>query len=139
MKKNSGRREFIGKVGGAALAAGALPLIGSTGTASAQEIEPQSEITVSSAASKRAKKAYQLRVHAADQERAIADPGHPNNGDEALYANKIGSYSKALKHNPTTGEVDPAAYQAYAAALDNGSSAAFDALVTQGLCFKHLE
>src|ERR1051325_1460088 len=132
MKKNSGRREFIGKVGGAALAAGALPLIGSTATASAQELEPQSEITVSSAASKRAKKAYQIRVQMADQQRAIPDPGHPDNGDEACCANKIGSYSKALKHNPTTGEVDPAAYQAYVAALESGSSAAFDALVTQG-------
>jgi hypothetical protein len=132
MKKNSGRREFLGKVSSAALAAGAMPMLGSANKALTQELEPQAEIVPSNAANKRAKKAYQIRVEMATQEKEVADPGHPDNGDEARYANKIGTFTKCLKHNPTTGEVDPAAYQAYAAALNSGTSAAFDSLVAQG-------
>ncbi|MBI3651301.1 MAG: vanadium-dependent haloperoxidase [Acidobacteria bacterium] len=109
-----------------------MPLIGSGTPVAAQEIETQAEIVTSGVAAKRAKKAFQLRVQTADMERVIPDPGHPDNGDEARYANKIGNFSKCLKHNPMTGEVEPAAYQAYVAALQSGKSADFDALVTQG-------
>lgn len=48
----------------------------------------------------------------------------PNNGDEVLYADKRGSYGKAL---PQTGSglVNPAAFNAMVAAINNGSSDAF--------------
>jgi membrane-associated phospholipid phosphatase len=41
------------------------------------------------------------------------------NGDEALYANRVNQFSKGLIHLPN-GEVDPAAYDAYIAALQTG-------------------
>ena len=41
---------------------------------------------------------------------------HPNNGDEDLYSNKIGNYSKGLPHN-NVGEVDLTAYNSYLAAI----------------------
>ena len=131
MNKRKTRREFIGTVGGAALAAGALPLAASAGPAAGQ-VETQAEVQPAGLSGKRAKQAYQIRVRMAAEQRATPDPGHPDNGDEARYANKIGNYSKALKHDPVTGEVNPAAYQAYTAALQTGTTAAFDALVTQG-------
>ena len=48
-----------------------------------------------------------------------------NNGDEALYLDFRGSYSKALPHNEF-GEVDPAAYQSLLTALDSGDSSDFE-------------
>jgi hypothetical protein len=59
-------------------------------------------------------------------------PAHPDNGDERLYPNKIGNYSKALKHDPTTGEPDPAAYAALIAAITSGRFADFEALAANG-------
>ncbi|MGI5500117.1 vanadium-dependent haloperoxidase [Lentzea sp. CA-135723] len=41
---------------------------------------------------------------------------HVSNGEENLYPNYLGSYSKGLSHNEF-GEVDPAAYRAYLRAL----------------------
>lgn len=53
----------------------------------------------------RADRALNVRIAAARFEREQPLPGHPDNGDEALYPNKIASYSKALPHNGL-GEVD---------------------------------
>jgi len=50
-----------------------------------------------------------------------------NNGDEDRYANKIGSYTKALPHNPL-GEVDPAAYATLAKAVNTQAPADFEAI-----------
>ena len=46
--------------------------------------------------SNRAATAQQIRQQAAAFEFGKALPNHTNNGDEALYPNKIGSYSKGL-------------------------------------------
>jgi hypothetical protein len=59
-------------------------------------------------------------------------PNHDDNGDEARYPSKIGNYSKNLKHDPTTGEVDLAAYHAMIAAISTGRFADFEALATNG-------
>src|SRR5213594_3981878 len=56
--------------------------------------------------------AYQIRHDAAVAEMQQPLPQHPDNGDEARYLNKIGSYSKGLPHNDL-GEVDLTAYQTY--------------------------
>jgi membrane-associated phospholipid phosphatase len=82
---------------------------------------------------KRAKQAEALRIDAAAQQRALGIPDHPDNGDEALYPTRIGNYSKGLKHDPSTGEVNPSAYNALLAAINSGSNADFDAIVTNGL------
>lgn len=55
----------------------------------------------------------------------------PNNGDEALYPNRIGNYSKGLPHQ-SNGEVVPAAYDALLAALRTGNPAAFDQIPLGG-------
>lgn len=47
-------------------------------------------------ARKRLQEAYGFRLAAALFEKDLPLPGHPCNGDENLYPNKIGNYSKAL-------------------------------------------
>ncbi|HEY3136793.1 MAG TPA: vanadium-dependent haloperoxidase [Blastocatellia bacterium] len=134
-KKSSGlvlpsptRRAFIGSV--AAGVAALPPLLSSkSGEARAQVFEPAATTT----GKKRAKQAEALRIDAAAQQRALGIPDHPDNGDEALYPTRIGNYSKGLKHDPSTGEVNPSAYNALLAAINSGSNADFDAIVTNGL------
>jgi hypothetical protein len=69
--------------------------------------------------------AYRIRSDAAKADRALAIPAHPNNGDEALYSNRIASYSKGLPHNDL-GEVDPVAYAALLTALASGAAQDFE-------------
>jgi hypothetical protein len=52
-------------------------------------------------------------------------PENRNNGDEDLYANKIGNFTKGLHHN-NVGEVDVNAYQRLLDALQSGSPTAFE-------------
>lgn len=56
---------------------------------------------------------------------------HPNNDDENLYPNKLGSYSKGLPHNDD-GTVVLSAYQALVKAANSGSPADFDAIPMGG-------
>ena len=122
------RRAFIGTVAAGVVAL--PPLLSSKGSeAHAQELEPEAVTT----GKKRRKQAANLRIDAANAERALPIPAHPDNGDEALYPTRIGNYSKGLKHDPLTGEVDAAAYNALLAAIASGNNADFDSVVTRGL------
>jgi hypothetical protein len=49
-----------------------------------------------------------------------------------LYPNKIGSFSKNLRHDPTTGEVILSSYNAWINALKSGKFSDFEALATNG-------
>src|SRR5437763_17149164 len=118
------RRKFLGGVGGAAavMAAGGLgiePLV-KGGSAAHADIGPQG-------ANQRATSCWKFRKDAADFNRKTS-ADHADNGDEARYANKIGSCSKGLPHN-SFGEVDPGAYGALINALSSGAPRDFDNLV----------
>ena len=69
--------------------------------------------------------AYNIRHDAAVAEMQQPLPPHPDNGDEARFPNKIGSYSKGLPHN-NLGEVDLDAYRLYLSALGSGDPADFE-------------
>ncbi len=75
--------------------------------------------------SERADASQQIRTAAAQNERNVFIPPHPNNGDEGLYPTKLGNYSKGLPHN-SIGEVDLAAYQSLLTALTSGSVSDFE-------------
>jgi len=75
-------------------------------------------------ARQRRHKAFQTRQDAALFERDIPLPEHLCDGDELLYPNKIGNYSKALPHNKL-GEVNINAYQAMIEALTTGNPEIF--------------
>jgi len=67
----------------------------------------------------RRQRAFDIRVEAAQLAYDVPIPAHPCNGDEDLYPNRIGSYSKGLPHN-ALGEVDANAYNAMLGALTSG-------------------
>jgi hypothetical protein len=115
-----GRRGFLG-AGAAALglAAGAAPLLAWVKPAAADALGPQGDVA-------RADTAFQLRVQVAQAERSVTIPPHPDNGDEARYASKIGNYTKGLPHDPVLGEVLPEAYCALLQALEAGTQEALD-------------
>lgn len=83
-------------------------------------------------ATARLEEARKLRDDAAQDEFQLGSPPHPNNGGEERYPNRIGSSTKGLRHDPTTGEVVPAAYDALLAAVADGSFEAFEKLATGG-------
>src|SRR6476660_7223818 len=76
----------------------------------------------------RANQAYRIRLEAAQLERDIPEAAHPTNGDEDLYPNKIGNYSKGLPHDDA-GEADPKAYETLLRALTTAQPADFEAIV----------
>ncbi|HEX6292080.1 MAG TPA: vanadium-dependent haloperoxidase [Herpetosiphonaceae bacterium] len=79
----------------------------------------------------RADRARQIRVAAADFQRSQPLGTHPDNGDEARYANKIASSTKALPHN-TLGEVNLTSYNQLITALRTGNAADFEAITLGG-------
>ncbi|HXG64150.1 MAG TPA: vanadium-dependent haloperoxidase [Blastocatellia bacterium] len=126
------RRKFLGSVGGATavgLAAGVVglpPLLGArSAEVAAAEVGPLN-------AQQRRNRAYQIRHQAAIFQKNLPLPAHPTNGDEELYPNQIGSYSKALPHYPL-GEVDLNAYNALVQAMATGRPADFEAIPLGGV------
>ncbi len=122
-----GRRAFLNTLGASAGVAASLPAISilSGSLVYASDIGPQGGRA-------RAESSERIRQDVAERESNVPIPNHDDNGDEALYPSKIGNYSKNLKHDPTTGEVDPAAYQAMVSAISTGRFADFEALSVNG-------
>jgi len=85
----------------------------------------ETDIQTADGGSKRARDAYRVRVDAARLERDAPEPDHVDNGDEALYASRIGNFSKGLPHN-NLGEVDPRAYDTFVQAMHSGTLTAMD-------------
>jgi len=83
------------------------------------------DIQSADGANKRTRDAYRIRVEAARRERDAPQPDHVDNGDEALYATRIGNFSKGLPHNDL-GEADPYAYDLFVQAMHSGTQAAMD-------------
>jgi membrane-associated phospholipid phosphatase len=132
------RRRFLGGVGAAtALAAGGLGwATPGASAATGAELDPAAGEEVEEAARagtgiERRNACWQFRKSAADFNRSRALPAHPDNGDEARYANRLGSYSKALPHNGF-GEVLPAAYASLLRAVGSRRPADFDAITMGG-------
>ena len=82
-------------------------------------------------ASERQHRAFVIRRDAAIFRRDVRTTPSISNGDDQAYANRIGSYSKALPHNDL-GEVDLNAYSAYLQALNSASWADFEAIPMGG-------
>jgi hypothetical protein len=79
----------------------------------------------------RAQECFKIRMDAALQERQAPDAPHPTNGDESLYSNRIGNFSKGLPHN-NLGEVDPGAYDSLVRAISTGDPQDFEHIVMGG-------
>ena len=90
------------------------------GDAHAAEVGP-------STGAARRDQAFQVREDAAQFQHQLPIAVHPDNGDEALYPNKIANYSKGLPHN-SLGEVQLGAYATLIQALSSGRPADFEAI-----------
>ena len=65
----------------------------------------------------RADESREIRINAANHERAVPIPHHPTSGDENRYADQSGVYTKGLPHD-TFGRVDLNAFATLVTALN---------------------
>ena len=120
------RREFLGRVGGAAALA-----MGSE----AASAESEANLTATSGSSAFSGAEFLARRRAAFEQRVgrarawlFAPLKLPTqNGDETRYAGKIGNFSKGLPHD-ALGHVDPTAYSTFVRACRSGRASDFDAI-----------
>src|SRR5467141_848612 len=117
--RSESRRRFLGNVRGVAMAAataGAIgfePLLGTKhSAANAAEADGRSR-------------------GSAKAERRIPTPPHTTNGDEERYADKCGTYTKALLQDGP-GRVNLNAYQSFRAALRSGNPEDFEDIIMGG-------
>ena len=134
------RRKFIGGTAGvaaAAVATGGLaiePLINTAAVAEAKK--PGSTgvpggLPTSQNLQARRVRCKQVRDAATQANFNAGVVSHPVNGDEQLYASKIGNFSKGLPHN-SLGEVDLTAYASLIQAISSSDPADYDAIITNG-------
>lgn len=126
-----GRRKFLNQVGGVtatSIAAGAIVLKPSLESKASQK---QAGIGRALVAGERRRVAFQIRTDAAQFRRRLPLPRNLSNGDEELFANRIGSFSKTLPHN-ALGEVDPAAYNTFLNAMTTGRPVDFESIPRGG-------
>jgi membrane-associated phospholipid phosphatase len=127
--KSTSRRRFLNHIGSGAVTMAALTATGQT-----QGLIPPSVASAGADLAEsvtRAAQAYRIREQAARRELLSPAADHPDNGDEARYPEKIGSYSKGLPHN-RLGEVDLQAYRSLVAALNSGKSLDFENIIMGG-------
>jgi hypothetical protein len=135
------RRSFLKKMTAATLAAGAVgvePLLQTKG-ANAQTSQSIQIPDLSRASNtlqgsnQRAVECARIRIEGAVKGLIDTPPNlqHPANVDEALYPNKLGSYSKGLPHN-NDGTVVLSAYAALRQALNSGRPSDFNAIPLGG-------
>lgn len=115
------RRHFFARVSGtaAALSAASLWDVRLSASSRASDSNP------------RRNEAFRIRSEAAQAQRLASKPRQTPNGDEARYASRIASFTKALPHDPY-GEVDPVAYAALLHAMQTGDPADFAAIPMGG-------
>jgi hypothetical protein len=128
------RRKFLGQAGAAAtFVAGALA---SPSVSSAQVIGSSSNslggtAPLAGVTNRRVIEAFELRVAEAIQDAGVPAATNRDNGDEARYADKGGTYTKGLKHD-NFGRVDPLSYQTLKAALKSGEFSDFQRIIMGG-------
>ncbi len=97
-----------------------------------QQVGTLAGIQVTSpATSNRVPRSFALRIETAGHDAFIPAPAQIDNGDEALYADKSGTYTKGILQ-VGIGLVDLAAYQTFKTALNSGDPADFEAITLGG-------
>jgi membrane-associated phospholipid phosphatase len=117
------RRTFLGHLGiGAGAAVGLTASASSLAAQTAKDPRAAEGIVPI-----RQARAFEVRMRAAEMARGRRHVEQTANGDESLYPNRIGSYSKGLPHN-NLGEVDSTAYSTYLASLATADPADLERL-----------
>ncbi|MEM9602890.1 MAG: vanadium-dependent haloperoxidase [Pseudomonadota bacterium] len=124
------RRAFVRNVG-LATVAGCAAVGSPAGALETRDRRGNALLDAPGEARARSREAFDRRVEAAQQQRALPEPRWPKNGDEADLTGFLGNFSKTLPHNDV-GEVDGAAYEQLLNALDSGAATDFDAIPAGG-------
>ena len=128
--RGSSRRAFLGQAGtAAAIAVGALTSPGIANAANSGGSTSNSSSSVS--AQNRVNKATQLRVSEAMHDQNLGYAVNVNNGDDALYADKAGTFTKGLAHD-AYGRVTAASYASLKKALTTGAFSDFESIILGG-------
>jgi hypothetical protein len=130
--RSKSRRRFLGNARGAAMAAatvgafGLEPILGGK-----RLVASASDNDGDSRGFERAEQSAEIRMGAAKGEEKVAIPPHATNGDEERYADKCGTYTKALlQDNP--GLVNQNAFRSFKAALRSGNPEDFEEIILGG-------
>src|SRR5215469_8232571 len=131
--RSPNRRKFLGQVCAAATAAGALasPSVSSAQTVGSSSNSPDGVTPPAGVTNRRVIDATQLRVAGAIEDAKVRAATNVNNGDEARYADKGGTYTKGLPHD-NFGRVELTAYQTFKAALNSGEFSDFQNIIMGG-------
>ncbi|MGA2713886.1 MAG: vanadium-dependent haloperoxidase [Bryobacteraceae bacterium] len=131
-KNNSNRRHFLGRVGGAATALATGALATPSGALADYSGSVNSGPTLPAGVTNdRLVDAFNLRVGEAARDALLGVAKNVNNGDESLYPDKGGTYTKGLPHD-AYGRVDPTAYQTFKTALTSGRFSDFEKIIMGG-------
>jgi len=126
---NSNRRQFLGQVGVAAsIVAGTLA---APAVASAQSTVSSAPAAPSGVTDSRIVQAFTLRVREATADALVPAATNVNNGDDARYADKGGTYTKCLEHDQY-GRVVPSSYNSFKKALASGKFSQFEQILLGG-------
>lgn len=124
------RRRFLGGLGKAAVGAAAVSAVIPVLDENSSKVSAQRGLNT---VMRRANKCYEVRVNAAHANLSAISSYHyrENNGDEDLYPNRLGNYSKGLPHQ-SNGEVVATAYNSFLAAIKSGVPADFEQIPMGG-------
>jgi hypothetical protein len=125
------RRGFLKRIGGAGASVGLIG-IPTFANLSAESLSASEADDQKRKDNQRINRAYQLRHKAALHQKNLPRQDQPINGDEQLYPNRIGSYSKALPHN-YFGEVSVNAYVSLVNAMTSGNPDDFEKVPLGGV------
>jgi hypothetical protein len=126
------RRSFLGRVGGGAAATLAAAALAHPDNTSAQLSSSSASTALPQGVSSgRVIQAFELRVSEAAQDALVPPAINVNNGDTARYADKGGTFTKALAHD-SFGRVDLNAFATFTTALASGEFSDFENITLGG-------
>ncbi len=127
------RRSFLGRIGYGTAATVAAAALADHGAASAQSSSSGSaRVAVPQGVTNpRVIEALELRVSEAVQDALVPTATNVNNGDQARYADKGGTYTKAFPHD-SFGRVNLDAFATFTTALASGRFSDFERMIMGG-------
>ena len=127
------RRSFLGRIGGGAAATVAAGRIsaGAAATLAAATLADPKVTSAKESASDRVQDAFELRKRLAERDADVGAARNVNNGDESLYPDKAGTYTKGLPHD-SFGRVDLNAFATFKNALRSGKFSDFENITMGG-------
>jgi hypothetical protein len=128
------RRYFLNRIGysaAATLAVGALADPKAIAAAQSASQNPEGVALPHGVSNQRVAQAFELRVSEAVRDAQVHPATNITNGDQARYADKGGTYTKALPHD-SFGRVNLSAFATFMTAMSSGKSSDFEKITMGG-------